>query len=180
MEPTDMATFNPQSLEKSAPANCGDGTGHRGWRIGWSPSLVPSSARVTSALSWTKCAPTLSTSRTGSLRLVTQWLRGKKRHPHWNSSKKMADRDCTLLLIVTWDIRFDEHNHWVFKIHEQDKLYQNTHDCLFYPWDWFCSTTTRSQWSSWARYINSLPCMTRMSILNLLIASPISYSISPF
>ena len=38
----------------------------------------------------------------------------------------MADRDCTLLLIVTWDIRFDEHNHWVFKIHEQDKLYQTT------------------------------------------------------
>ena len=129
MEPTDMATFNPQSLEKSAPANCGDGTGHRGWRIGWSPSLVPSSARVTSALSWTKCAPTLSTSRTGSRRLVTQWLRGKKGILTETAPKKwliVIAPYCTLLLIVTWDIRFDEHNHWVFKIHEQDKLYQTT------------------------------------------------------
>ena len=107
MEPTVIWPLWTLKAWKNLPQICDDRTGHRGWRIGWSPSPVPSSARVTSALSWTRCAPTLSTSRTGSRRLVTQWLRGKNA----SSVKQLQKNGWEWLhltfkyLKVTWDVR---------------------------------------------------------------------------
>ena len=194
-QPVCVCTFKPQTFHIWLPKCRRKATGHdgawkkshgwsllvSGWRIGWNPSLVPSSARVTSAPSWTKCAPTLSTSRTGNV--------GRLRHAPtaWtmlrafliSSSKKMAAGDCTLCTCHSnmgylW---------WAQSLgcrvfHEQNKLRQNKHDCLFYPEDQFCSTTTQSQWSSRARYVNPLLCMTRICsswISYLLVLSVATY-----
>ena len=99
-----LTSFNPQSLEKSASQIA---VTELATEVGGLAGVLPWFHHLHESLQPFPGQDVHPHYRLPGLEVEDWWPNGcgKKMHPHWNSSKKMADSDCTLLLIVTWDIR---------------------------------------------------------------------------